>query len=92
MSLISRREGGGESDLLGLVGDEDVEVVIVDADVFIRVVRGDGGLDDGGEGGRGGEVELDDVGVLEDEARFCRPENQPDDEDDEEDDENYGNH
>lgn len=65
------------------MGDEDVEVVIVDADVFIRLVGGDGGLDDG-EGGWG-DVELDDVGVLDDEARLYRPENQPD-EDDEEDD------
>jgi hypothetical protein len=58
--------------------------VVVDADAAVGIVRVDSDLDGGGEDVRGGDVEIEDGGVLKDEMRFVRLENRPNEEDDKE--------
>ncbi|KAA8518468.1 hypothetical protein F0562_015942 [Nyssa sinensis] len=87
VALVSRWYGGVVCDLLVAVASVDVEFVVVDADLVVRVPRVDGDLDVGGEIIGGGDVEGEDGGVLKDEAWFPGLEDGPDDEDEEEEDE-----
>lgn len=98
VALVDGRQRGGDGDLLVLVGGVDVEAVVVDPDPVVGVARGDGDLEHGREegGGRGcrrgvcGKVELAERGVLEEEARVGRAEDEVDDERDDGDDEGEG--
>lgn len=76
--LVGRRDAGAERDLLVLVGGVDVQAVVVDGDVVVGVVGGDGDLEGGGEEARGGGgVEGVDGGVLEGEAGLVGLEDGP---------------
>lgn len=79
VALVEGRDPVGEGDLLGLVGGVDVEAVVVDADAVVGVAGGDGDLELGGEEVGLGEVELDDLGVLEVEPGLGGPEDEVDD-------------
>ncbi|GER45898.1 regulatory particle non-ATPase 10 [Striga asiatica] len=84
VALVHGGDGGGVSDLLVVVVRADGEAVVVDPDAGVRVVRGDGDLECGGDDVRGGDVEDEDGGVLEDESGFSGLEDGPHDEDDKE--------
>lgn len=92
MALVSGGQSGGEGDLLAAVGGEDLEAVVVDADAVVGVVGVErdlhGERESGGRGisrsrkgrrkvGGGGEVEVVNGAVLEDEAGFGGPEDGP---------------
>lgn len=85
MTLVHRRDGGVISDLLAPVGGVGVRSVVVNAYVVVGVAGEDGDLDGGREDVWGGDVEIEDGGVLEDETGFVGLENGPYDEDYEED-------
>ncbi|KAG0449225.1 hypothetical protein HPP92_027464 [Vanilla planifolia] len=91
MSLIACGELGGRGDLPILVFGEYIEAIVVDADAIVRVSGRDGDLEADGEEigeeevGVGGEVELVDGAVLEEEFGLCWAKDEPDHEDDEED-------
>ena len=87
VALVYRRDERRERDLLRTVGRVDVEPVIVDADLVVRVSGGDGDLEAGGEDIGGGGVEVEDGDVLEDEAGLGGLEDGPHDEDCDEEDE-----
>lgn len=76
-----------------------IELVVVDANMGVRVAGVEGGLEYGGEegggggegdGGTAGEVELEDGEVAEVELGFGGAEDEVDEEDDEEDDDDEG--
>lgn len=78
VALVGRLNDGTESDLLVAVDGEDVEGVVEDSDLVVRVAGGDGDLDAGGEEVSGGDVEEEDGGVLDDEFGLGRLKNGPD--------------
>lgn len=91
VALVEGRDGGGEGDLLVLVGDVDAGAVVRNADTAVGVVRGDSGLENGGEDVVGeGKVELVDGGVPEVEDGLGGAKDEPCDEDDEENDKDEG--
>lgn len=94
VALVGRLDDGTESDLLVPVDSEDVEAVVVDSDLVVRVVGGDGDLDAGGQEIGAGDVEDVHGGVLDDEFGLRRLQNRPNqedrEEDEEEEDENSG--
>lgn len=69
--------------MLAAVRGVNVEFVVVNSDFGVRISRGNGYLDVGGEEARGRDVEGVDGGVLEDEVWFCWSEDEPNEEDDE---------
>ena len=75
--LEGRLDDGTESDLLVPVDGEDVEAVVVDSDVVVRVPGGDGDLNAGGEEVCGGDVEEEDGGILDNEFGLCGLKNGP---------------
>ena len=77
VALIVRLNDGTESDLLVPVDGVDIEAVVVDSDLVVRVPGGDGDLDTGGDKISGGDVEEEDGGVLDDEFGLCRLKNGP---------------
>lgn len=77
VALVGRLNDGTESDLLVPVNGVDVEAVVVDADLVVRVPGGDGDLDTGGDKVSGGDIEDEDGGVLDDEFGLCRLKNRP---------------
>lgn len=77
--LVARWESAGDGDALVLVLGVGVEPVVVDADAVVGVAGGDGDLELGGEEVGLGEVELDDLGVLEVEPGLGGPEDEVDD-------------
>lgn len=84
VALVRGWKQCGEGDLLVVVGGEDAEAVVVDANSVVGVVGADGDLEGGGEGVGGGGVELVDRRVLEGEAGLGWAEDCPDYEDHEE--------
>ncbi|KAA8516802.1 hypothetical protein F0562_017088 [Nyssa sinensis] len=87
VTFVSGWNGGHVCDLLAVVGGEDVEFIVVNPDVIVRVSGGDGDLEVGGEEVGGGDVEGVDGGILEDELWLFGLQNGPNDENDEEEDE-----
>lgn len=77
VALVGRLNDGTESDLLVPVDGVDVEAVVVDSDLVVRILGGDGDLDAGGEEVSGGDIEDVDDGVLDDEFGLCRLKNRP---------------
>lgn len=77
VALVGRLNDGTESDLLVPVDGVDVEAVVVDSDLVVRILGGDGDLDAGGEEVSGGDIEDVDGGVLDDEFGLCRLKNRP---------------
>ncbi|CAN6577301.1 unnamed protein product [Malus baccata var. baccata] len=74
VALVHRRDERRERDLLRTVRGVDVKLVVVDAELVVRVSGGDG-------------VEVEDSDVLEDEAGLGRLEDSPHDENCDEEDE-----
>lgn len=70
VALVHRGYESREGDLLATVCRIDVELVVVDADLVVRVSGGDGDLEAGGEDVGDGGVEVENGDVLEDEFRF----------------------
>lgn len=68
----------------------DVDSIVVNPDVLVRVSGGEGDLEVGGEEVWGGDVEGEDRGILEDEAGFRRAKDEEYEEDYEEDDKYEG--
>ncbi|KAH0453962.1 hypothetical protein IEQ34_018286 [Dendrobium chrysotoxum] len=64
MALVETGDAVGRSNLLVPVGRVNVETIVVDADLFVRVSGGDGDLDGGGEEIWGREVEAENSSVL----------------------------
>ncbi|PON97416.1 hypothetical protein TorRG33x02_068830 [Trema orientale] len=65
VALVGGRDSGAVGDLLVVVDREDVEPVVVDPDLVVRVARGDGDLEVGGQEVGDGGVEGVDGDVLE---------------------------
>jgi hypothetical protein len=85
VALVHRRQRRGQRHLLVLVRRVRVQAVVVHAHAAVRVARGEGHLQRGGEraGGGGavvGEVQLPERRVLEVEARVRGAEHEVDDE------------
>ncbi|RXH81415.1 hypothetical protein DVH24_034836 [Malus domestica] len=87
VALVHRRDERRERDLLRTVRGVDVKLVVVDAELVVRVSGGDGDLEAGGEDVGDGGVEVEDSDVLEDEAGLGRLEDSPHDENCDEEDE-----
>uniref|UniRef100_A0A0A0KKM0 Uncharacterized protein n=1 Tax=Cucumis sativus TaxID=3659 RepID=A0A0A0KKM0_CUCSA len=87
VALVGWLNAGTESDLLVMVNGVDVEAVVIDSDLVVRVTGIDGDLDTGGDEVSGGEIEEVDGGVLDDEFGLCGLKNGPNKEDCEEDEE-----
>lgn len=90
VALVDGGDDGVIGDLLVVVGGVDVHPVVVDADAGIGVAGVDGDLDGGGDDVGGGDVEVEDGGVLEGEAGLLGLEDGPHHEDDEEEHEGEG--
>lgn len=80
VALVCRRYGCTVRDLLVPVGGVDVEPVVVDADLVVRVPGRYGDLEIGGQEVGNGGVEGVNGNVLEDETGLGRLQNGPDDE------------
>ncbi|KAH0471119.1 hypothetical protein IEQ34_000842 [Dendrobium chrysotoxum] len=86
VALVARRELCSGGNLLVFVFSEDVEAIVVDSDAIVRVAGRDGDLKVRGEEiCVGGEAELVDRGVLDQEFGLSGTENEPYYEDDEQD-------
>lgn len=64
VALVETGDAVGRSDLLVLIGGVYIETIVVDSDAIVRVSRGYGDLDGGGEEIWGREVEADNPSVL----------------------------
>lgn len=80
MALIIRGERSWNRDLLASVGGVDVKFLVVDSNALHAVFGGHGDLHVAGECEGLSLRDIEDVngGVLEDEARLCGAENEPD--------------
>ena len=80
MILVRWGEQSWQRHLLASVGGVDVKFLVVDSNFAHAVFWGNSDLHAGGEGGRfgGWNVEGINGGVLEDEARLCGEEDDPD--------------
>ncbi|KZV48980.1 hypothetical protein F511_09576 [Dorcoceras hygrometricum] len=91
VALIDWRDGGEVRDLLVVVGGVNVHPIVVDADPRVRVAGADGDLHGGRDDVRGGDIEAEDGGVLEDEPGcFGLQDSQNEEDDDEGGDEEAG--
>lgn len=83
VALVYRRNLGVIRNLLVVVGGVNIHLVVIYAYVAIGITGVNGGLNRGGEDVRGGDIEDEDGGVLEDETGFFGLKNGPNDEDSE---------
>lgn len=87
VALVGGGDAGPVGDLLAAVDGEDVEAVVVDADLVVGVAGGEGDLEVGGQEVGDGGVEGVDGDVLEDEAGLGGLKDGPHQEDGQEEDE-----